>query len=339
VAKRFDPLRLFPDASLNRTVLAALPGADAGWVGQPAFDLLSLAALRSLAHEMGVVREMATHRLTWALAQALAAPDRQVSGRAAELAEVFGRRLGHLVATLTTYPAAATSQDSAWRTCYLRHWSRVEHVWLGGGIAAALGQHLLAGAREEARRLITRHWAIEVAPDAAILALVGAGRIRLEKPGQRIVLDFGQTAVKRGVAIVSDDSLQHLQRLPDVPVHLKEGETPPDVSLEFVVDTIARTFRTAQDRGFALEHDVLASVASYVIDGRPFDRRGLYAPLGSVDPRDLEERLRQRAGAALHLAFVHDGTAAAHAVGAPRPSAVILMGTALGVGFPAPTPG
>src|SRR5207237_1087717 len=45
---RFDPRHLRPAASLNRTRIAPLPGADPSLVGRAGFDLLSLAALEAL---------------------------------------------------------------------------------------------------------------------------------------------------------------------------------------------------------------------------------------------------------------------------------------------------
>src|SRR5690242_15954152 len=93
--EEFDPQQLQTPATLNRTRLAGLPGAQPHWIGRRAFDLLSLNVLRQV--------------------------------RADEAPEVAGRRLGHLIATLRQ-GARLETESSAWRRAYLEYWSSVEEV-------------------------------------------------------------------------------------------------------------------------------------------------------------------------------------------------------------------
>jgi hypothetical protein len=94
--------------------------------------------------------------------------------RAQRVADVFGQRLAHLIATLTT-PRPPAPGESAWRSAYLRHWCQIERVWLGGGLTAALGERFVASARRELERL-GASCRLEAAPNASVLALVGAAR-------------------------------------------------------------------------------------------------------------------------------------------------------------------
>src|SRR5690349_9823471 len=133
----FDPQWLQTPATLNRTCLAGLPGAEADWVGRPAVELLALDALSQLPADAA--------------------------------AEIFGRRLGHLVATL--HHGDVDPGASNWRRAYLHYWSTVQEVWLGGGLAARLAQPLVVAARAEARRLGADGVAIHAAQYAAELPL------------------------------------------------------------------------------------------------------------------------------------------------------------------------
>ncbi len=83
---------------------------------------------------------------------------------------------------------------------------------------------------------------------------------------------------------------------------------------------------------------VVVSVASYVEAGRPLPRQGgPYADMHMLDlPLDrwLAARLSERMEQPVALTLLHDGTAAARAYGEAADTAVIMLGTALGIGFP-----
>jgi hypothetical protein len=81
----FDPADLQPAASLNRNCIAALPGAIAEWVGRPAQELLSARAPEALS---AALTPTATAR-------------------------VFGQRLAHLIATLTSGAALVEFETEA----------------------------------------------------------------------------------------------------------------------------------------------------------------------------------------------------------------------------------
>jgi len=140
-AEPFNPASLRPEASLNRTRIGAMPGANPAWVGIPAHELLSLEALESLAEALGFAGRAAapsrTSRdepaaagvevgVTWSLAAALSAEadasivrtdvDADASPQAAiaqTVAETYGRRLAHLLATLVGGHAEVESPSAA----------------------------------------------------------------------------------------------------------------------------------------------------------------------------------------------------------------------------------
>jgi hypothetical protein len=262
----FDPLHLRPEASLNRTRLANLPGVDASIVGRSAFEVLSLGAFNALAEDR---------------------------------AATFGRRIADLIASLGQHDPLA----NRWRQAYLAYWRSIKMVYLGGGLSAALGQVFLDTARRELTRVSESGPHLELAPYPAFLSLIGVARSYLDTPASVAVFDFGQSAVKRGIAMFADGMLEHVHVLPSLP-----APAEADV-VEFFLDTL---------RG----KPAIVSIASYVTNDLPIDGYGLYSPLATIDR-----------GRLANVAFVHDGTSAARAIVADAPAAAVVLGTALGVGF------
>jgi hypothetical protein len=199
---------------------------------------------------------------------------------------------------------------SEWRSAYLQHWTGVREVWLGGGLVAALGMPLVEAAKPAVPGV-----RVEMAPNPNVLALLGLARTLPYEAASRVVLDFGHSRLKRGVAMYSSGELTRLHLLDGKPI-------PRDKDMvDFVTDTIARTVEAARWQYGVVQQPVRVSIASYVHDGHPFDTRSIYARLTS-EAFAHEVRLE------------HDGTAAARGVQPTvAPAAVILLGTSLGVGF------
>ena len=320
----FDPLNLTEEASLNSLELRGLPGADPACIGRHAFEVLSLHALQRLAAEAGDARTEAPDEgidIGWL--------PHQPSGPGA--IHTFGRRLGHLIATLTVDPGPGPSAHG-WRRAFLGHWLALQRVWLAGGIVAGLGPLLLDAVRSEAARLGSQV-RVEIAPHAGELALVGAARTWPAEWRCAAVLDCGHTAVKRAVALADERGLRRLLRLPACPTAALGDQPSPQALARFVADCVFSTLEAAHAHG---EPDGLVrlSVASYVRGGQPISPRGLY---GRLPVQRLLAEVRARAGDPFDVRLGHDGTLAAAGLPAPGASAgVIVVGTYLGSGFPPP---
>src|SRR5205823_6728811 len=79
--------------------------------------------------------------------------------------------------------------------------------------------------------------------------------------------------------------------------------------------------------------EVIISVANYVHNGEPVDDgRGIYGTLAYSCDR-LRAAMSDAVDRPVTLRFVHDGTASAAAVSDGTTSAVITLGTWLGIGF------
>jgi len=352
----FHPLQLTRAASLNRTRLADLPGAEQRLVGRRAFDVLRLEALHSLAAEHGILADRRTE-VPRCLRAALGSADNAEANRAQEVVTEFGRRLGHLVATLrlgaddSSQWRTAYADGAPWRAAYRRHWRSVERVWLGGGVVAALGNDLLQAARAEAgrlgvdaaraerRQLGRDDSTLNAAPHADVLALVGAARTRATPTPRAIVLDFGYSSVKRGIAHFSQGgALQRLDVLRGLPLASigLGGQATGDQVMHAVVGVIRAIFQAAQDDDEPFDADVSVSLATYLTERQSFPSSELYDLLTDVDFATLTAELRRVTGAPLHVRYIHDGTAAAAALDTTGRDGIIVVGTSLGAGFTMP---
>lgn len=93
----------------------------------------------------------------------------------------------------------------------------------------------------------------------------------------------------------------------------------PTAVIETVQSVVEATLASAEP-----VDAVVISVAAYLRHGEPDDQRGAYGALRSHDLKRAP-------------LWVHDGTAAGRAVASTSPTAVVMLGTAIGVGF-APHP-
>ncbi|MEZ4767438.1 MAG: hypothetical protein R2844_03325 [Caldilineales bacterium] len=259
----------------------------------------------------------------------------------------LGRNLGWLLIALRRGDAVNRAVRPDWQAADWDRWASVRTVWLGGGLSSGvLGEAIAASARRLLVRLGYGDIDVRLSPYGGAVALAGAARTLPHSPGepdQRRVLgfDFGQTLIKRAELSYEAGVLAGMAELPSLLVEWSEIYPAEEDAaalgrrvLSFIADVIARTVAERPDA----EPLALVSVAAYKLNGR-LAGNGPYAsihaaagdrPAGEI----LGEAASRAAGREVSVLPIHDGTAAslAHA-GAPN-SAVIMLGTALGVGFP-----
>ena len=307
----FDPDNLTKHASLNRLVVEVSGAPLARFNGMEGAALLSRDAVRDLVvTELGGI-DVPEDGVTDVLAAA--------GPSATRVIDELGDRLAALVATLREPSAVEEAADE--RRPYVEAWNLVDEVVLGGGLAGGVVGQALAGRATAVLRAagLDDPPPVRPSPLAPWLALVGAARsVPPGENGARLVLDAGQTAIKRGLARVEGGELAGLRLLPPFPVH-------PTVDVAAVVsDAAADGLAGAETIG-----DVVMSIAAYVRDERPIVDRASPYELLAARAEEIEARLGRC------VRMVHDGTAAWRGSGSMsgRPSAVIAMGTWLGVGF------
>ncbi len=331
--------------SLNRAPLVALPGVavDDGVLGRRGYDLISAAALTNAiaaaAPALGLdpAAPDLILRFDRCFDEAAARP------RAETIARAFGRRLGFFLLMLRRGEAANRAARPEWSDAHWAYWSRVRGVVLGGGLLAGrLGPLAVPAAQE----LLDAHGAelrLTRAPYPAQLPLLGLARSAPLTARALLAFDFGQTAVKRGLARFADGALAAMQLWPNAATDCEDLSRPERSREEArgrwgrMLDLCAASWADLP----ALERGQTAlgiSLACYLNDGHPAPTElGCYGVLQLLAPHlesFVRQEIRQRLGAPVDVVLRHDGTAAAAAYAGETDWVVVMLGTAIGSGFP-----
>ncbi|MBN2003221.1 MAG: hypothetical protein JXA21_07670 [Anaerolineae bacterium] len=342
-----------------------LPGIplDAGVAGAYAYSLLSAPAIVTYAREFAdglclparyrdgdpdtaeVRREVPRY-----VDACLDSDSGSVRAAAEAVARRLGRNLGYILLTLHRGDAVNRTARADWSASEWSHWATIRRIWLGGGVlSGGLGRRLL----DHSRALLAEFGGDDM-PIIAItshprdMVLLGAVRYLPLQSGAAICCDFGQTGVKRALVRLDQGHIVEFHRLPTLPV-VWPWRNAPDAARgivaeavrDFFVTTISRTLQESRDAGHPPVAETMLSVAAYVRGGELLGN-GMYEQVMALtgDVRDvrilLADALALR-GDRVRIHVIHDGTAAAAFHAGEERSAVLVVGTAIGVGFPPPT--
>lgn len=334
--------------SLNRAHIMALPGiaVDDGVLGKRGYELLSAEALRrdiaALAPRLGL--DPAAPALLHQFDASFENPETRPY--ALQVARRYGRRLGYLLLMLRRGDAPNRAARPAWSDEHWSYWQTVNRIYVGGGlIAGNPGRHAIPAARHLLAECGVTDLALDLSPHAAHLPLVGLARAAPRGATAMLLLDFGQTSIKRGLATYEDHWLTRIELLPPAP-SVCDGFFQPEPTPEEAGNRWHRMLEVIEEswshlppsqRGRAA---LAVSLACYLPGGHPSPTEmGCYGSLQLLC-NHLETFMRDKIAARLNVAppfvLMHDGTAAATTYAGSGDAAVITLGTAIGVGFPPP---
>ena len=311
-------------------------------------SLLSTAALSEMIMRFGQqlgVAGVERNNLPLSLNARLGGTDPPVRAAAEGIAEGYGRRLGALLAMLRRGDPASRAARPEWDDSYWEYWARVSRVYLGGGLACGrLGELAARSAGAVLSRCAPGECAVIGTAHPRLLPLIGAARSvpgRAGPGGPALVLDVGHTAVKVAVASYRDGGLVSLHELRFLQAPGPDAAAgTPDQALR-IAEALAGIVATAfagSARRRRLAPFIVAAIAAYMDGGQPLPTtssrysqlRMISEDLGQWLSREVSRRLRR----SVTITLVHDGTAAARALPIEPGAAVVLLGTALGVGYP-----
>lgn len=345
----FDPYHLQPLATLNQRKIIALEGIDPDLAGQTGYAAAAqpalLALMRERARDLGL-EGMAEGAYPVRLNALLDSPDARLRIASERIAKTHGRRLGSLLASILLSPGELTDPLDPWEAAYLHYWrEQVGTLVLGGGLAnGSLGQVICRAVAEVFEHCGLSAIQVQAAEYPSFLPLLGVARsLPGEMAGIAAVADFGGTQAKRGLAAFSPDgSLRGLEILPSRWV---SDLNAPGRTAELAAEMVAILVETicTVPEGQPLIPKVLVCLAAYVQDGKPLnlERGGYYAlnKLSADISGWFSEQVSRASGRAVQVAFLHDCDAAAVALAGSQSSAVLMLGSALGVGFVPPEEG
>ena len=354
-----DPQHITPSVSLNRVRLIDLPGLeiDPQVKRQTGYQLVSSMALTRLVRQsLGALQldpNLGDHELHLALDRCFAGEQATVRAAAESIGRRMGRNMGYLLLVLKRGDEVNRAARDEWDDSDWRHWSEIEQVWLGGGLVSGrLGPLIKQHASAVMKEAGLAEFKIDISSYGSVLPLVGVARCAPPGCQAALVFDFGSTAIKCALAVFKDNQLVELCRLPSYLTGWERiAQASDDLTqqaaqlLSHMVSIIVDTHRTAhqvwtkQTRGLYPLGSNLGSVATYIRDGHPPKNKNrlLYVQLRRVTQNlqdELARRVSAQLGQAVDVRLVHDGTAAAMAYAGAAHTAVITVGTALGIGFP-----
>jgi hypothetical protein len=344
-----NPQQLTPSASLNRLRIAALPNGvrfAPAIIDKTAYELTSTAYLaaqvRANAAQLKLQPEIlaqADRELPKVLSASFESPDALIRVAAHAIIHQFGRNIGCVLLILKLGDTANRLARTDWDNSYWSHWASIRTIYCGGGLVPAIWW-------DEIRSAIA-----EVFSDAGVdlpvlsrvahgdsLALIGASRRITPDAEYALVFDFGGSFIKRAYARYTDSALAELHRLPSLPTQfMAEGQTTD--LFNFMVSTIAQTGLEVSAKRLLIANNIAVSLAAYVDpNGQPYERQGgVYAALRTLSPNvqnTLSASLAASIDAPIKVQLLHDGSAAACTYAGISNAAVIMFGTALGIGFP-----
>ncbi len=341
-----------PAISLNRVVIVDLPGVELpeGIKGHNAYQLVSVMALAAMLRPQLEALQLDPGLDENALIQAfngcLVSEDEIVQETAEKIAQDFGRRFGFILLTLQRGDAVNRQARPEWEAAHWEHWAGIRYVWLGGGLVSGnLGGRMATYAQAVLHENEVADYTVRVSPYTASLPLVGAARHLPADAGRGLVFDFGGTRIKRGCVELDTGILTGMQRLESVQTpwsHLTAEDSDSVENAQALIDgmaaVIADTYRSLIGKGEGIAGMIPVSLAAYVQNGRPLSKQGgAYTRANLVTDnleRELGQRLSETLGRAIQIKLLHDGSAAAAVYAGERRTAVIMIGTALGIGFP-----
>jgi hypothetical protein len=340
----FDPLLLTPTASLNRLRIFDAPPSER-WddQGRLAHDLLSrdalVAEITRNAHPLHLDATDPSTMLRRFERCFHSADDRVLQGANA-IARRWGERFATLVLVLERGDARHRAARPDWGGPRWEHWASIEQIWMGGGLCAGPFGTAMAAYAQAYLALRGSRCSLHLAPHAAYLPLLGAARSVPRQHTNALVFDFGGSQVKRAIPCFEGETLVELWLLPNMPV------APPSTHgtdalahvRQFMLDVLEATIcETEQHRQ---PTSIVISMAAYVAHNQMLHgQSGTYMPLSHCSPSiaaSLEDGIRERTGRHIDMTLLHDGTAAARTYAGAHNTAVIMLGTALGSGFPPP---
>ncbi len=347
-----SPLNPFLDGdplvrSLNRAVLVALPGVPVPdeMLGKTGYQLLSAQTLQDeiAASALAIGLDPHAPDLIRAFDASLAIPPMHPA--ATRIAQNYGERLGYFLLMLRRGDAPNRAARPQWTDAHWEFWAQVPRVVVGGGMMSGNLGRLAVKTAYALLAAYRANLTLDLSPYAAHLPLVGLARAAPSDVTRALVLDFGQTSVKRGLAMYDDGMLLRLDVWPNAPSVCTELFKP-----EHTLDELRERWRAMQEiiavswERVPLENRSTIAVgiciSSYLYNGQPAPGDlGCYAVLGRLAPNleiFMRDELTTRLGMPIPFYLMHDGAAASCAYAGDPNCVVLTLDTAIGNGFPPP---
>lgn len=346
---------LTSSCSVNRIRLVKLPvyGVDdeiEGLTVKEFFNAkLVIAAVKAHADELHIdLSSCHEKKLPRRLAQKAAdETDESGAALARKMMMRFGDRLGLLLLALKLGEPENRAAREDWTDAHWEYWAQVRDIILVGGLASGLFGEIL---RERIEAVFALRgiapYNILLYDNAAQAAVLGCASCIKARDGVFVVMDFGQTSIKRSYVVKCDGEITEVKTLESIASKNMEWVMPDEEERlrqakelhAYLAAAVEQTFREAKQATKTQPgSEVIISVASYTVDGTLNDSRSGYAKLcalGSNYAELLAWELSGRLRCGIDVRLLHDGTAVALNFRRRRDTVCLSVGSYFGIGFP-----
>lgn len=342
------------NCSLNNVVLKRLPvyGIEDSIQGKTATEIFSTKRIISdvkqnadrLNIDLSVTEDRQIPQVFFNLLEDETV-EKSIRNTAENLVKTFGYRLGAILAVLKTGYSENKLARQEWSEECWQYWANVKNIIMVGGLThGEFGKKIIFYALQLFKKAGIEPYNILIFENATHVGVMGSANLIKEKNGINIVMDFGQTNLKRSVVKRVNGEITDVGTLSSLPskymeskiTDMEEGILKAKQLHQYLIKVIADTYITVAKR-HTVGNEIVISIGNYVKNGELNSRRGGYAKLSMLYSNYAECLSEELSGVLrknIKVTLVHDGTAVALYFKESSNSVCITMGTGLGVGFP-----
>ena len=339
------------ECSLNKMVIARVPvkGIDDSIEGKQVSQIFSS---KVIVDEVVLNRErlkipefVPREKLPFWLIDSMNSNDDNVIECAKEIAVKFGKRLGLIFLTLKTGLPENRQVRPAWCDEHWEYWKNTENIIAVGGLTSGeFGKVLVATAQQICTIDDKPAYNIIIVENANNTGVIGCAKLLNSTQGINLLMDFGQTNMKRSIVKRENAEIVSIENLPIIPskymdwyIEDTEEKRRQAVLLHrHIMEAVVDAYCNAERKG-RVNPEIVISIASYTKDGILDEKRGGYAKLCMLYKNYgeyLSEELSSVLKTQVKVTLVHDGTAVALCFADYKNSVCVTLGTYVGVGFP-----
>lgn len=340
--------------SINRVVIAKLPlyGIDDSIEGLTVKQFFStkliIEEVKKNADLLQIdLQKENEKRLPLVLEKRLDSTDKSVADAALKIIEKFGNRLGLIFLTLKLGDTENRKAREDWTDEHWEYWSQIEDIILVGGLASGKFGEILKKQVEYIFKLKgIQPYKIILYTNSVNVGILGCTTQISEPDGVNIVMDFGQTNIKRSFVTKRHGELTEIKTLDPYPSKYMEWEIADEEEKlrqakklhKYLIKAIADTYKAAEcSTKTEPNREIVISIASYTVDGRLNADRSGYAKLCTLSDNYAECLWWELSGTLrrdMIIKLIHDGTAIALNFSDKKNTVCLSLGSYLGVGFP-----
>ncbi|MBQ1546676.1 MAG: hypothetical protein IIZ59_04000 [Clostridia bacterium] len=348
---------LTPDCSVNKIRLAKLPiyGIEDDIEGCTVKEIFSVKCvveeIKKNAEKLGIDPKLYEgvkgKNLPLILVQKVEDNENPETAKLArEIIEKFGSRLGLMLLTLKMGEPENRKARPEWTEAHWNYWAQVKDIILVGGLASGTFGAIM---REQINQVFAMHgtepYNILLYDNSQQVAVLGCASCIREENGVFVVMDFGQTNIKRSFVVKCDGEVTDMKILPSYPSKYMEWNVPDDFERvrqakalhRYLMNAIENTYKEAERTSGLPGNEIIISIASYTVDGVLNHARSGYAKLcelGSCYAEVLGYELSGILKRDISVKLIHDGTAVALNFKSRDNTVCLAVGSYFGVGFP-----